>query len=366
MRRGVVLVNVICLLAALALLFGFTLLHTRQDYALGAAVFYANALLLFATRLPVDVVLGLGGNRRFAAFFLSTNVIILTIGFGIAADIESAKAITRFAYSAFYDELYVQMVEWYNKPVTVFSTHSIAAFASFVFFVGNVLLFGCGRRVFALLALAHLLILVLLKSVSAIGFLVLSILVLLIATRGVTRIATVVVLGVGLPLAFWQISDYLPILWRVVTATESGFLGRYAEGTALERTIDYILNYPLLPIGLTFDPGLFYGDSGFVEYVLRGSLPLLILMYAALWLFLARYVDSPRVRAGLFSCILLFETGYTMLTQPRAPGLLILLALTYVVSKQRVRNSDALPRSHHYASVRAAVATSEPVRLPHH
>lgn len=341
LRRGVDIRSLVLLAAALGLLFAFTLLSRREEYALGAALQYGTPLLLFAVRIPEDLAIGRSG-RRFIAFFGAMNVVLLLYGFGIAANVQGAKWLTHSIYSAFFDELYEQMVEWFNKPVTVFATHSIAAFAAFVLFLANLFLYRARRStVFLLFALLHLVILVLLKSVSAIGFLGLSLVILAVLQQGLLK-AFGVALLVCLGAAAWWNSSFLIDAWAILTSTGGGFLGRYAEGAPLERTIHFILQHPFAPIGLEFNRDVFYGDSGIVEYLVRGSVPLLLIMYAALWLFLRRSIDSFRVRLGVFSMILLFETGYTILTYYRTTGLLVLLCLTYVASREHT--SRSIPR----------------------
>jgi hypothetical protein len=354
-RRGVDVLGFVLLAAALGLLFAFTLLSRREEYALGAALQYGTPLLLFAVRIPPGMAMG-RGTGRFITFFLAVNFLLLIYGFAIAADVQSANLLTHSVYSAFYDQLYEHMVEWFHKPVTVFATHSIAAFAAFVLFLANLLLYRArGAAVFMVFAVSHLVILLLLKSVSAIGFLVLSVLVLALLQRGLPRTLGLSLIACACAAAWW----YGPLLrdtLNILTSTEGGFLGRYSEGAPLGRTIHYILQHPFAPIGLEFNRDVFYGDSGIIEYLVRGSVPLLLIVYASLWLFLRRFIDSFRVRLGVLCTIVLFETGYTILTYYRTTGLLVLLCLAYVASRYRDR-----PRFEKPAGARANTA---PVNAP--
>ena len=336
LRRGIDVLGLSLLAATLGLLFAFTLFSRREEYALGAALQYGAPLLLFASRIPPGMAMHRGA-ARFVAFFGAVNFILLIYGFAIASDVHSANLLTRSIYSAFYDQLYEHMVAWFHKPVTVFATHSIAAFAAFVLFLANLFLYrGRGDAVFLLFGLSQLVILVLLKSVSAIGFLGLSLVVLAVLQRGLLRALGFTLIVCAFAVAFWY-RQLLIDAWTILASTEGGFIGRYSEGAPLGRTIHYILQHPLAPIGLEFNRDVFYGDSGIIEYLVRGSVPLLLIMYASLWLFLRRFIDRVGVRLGVFSAIVLFETGYTILTYYRTTGLLVLLCLAYVASRPRLR-----------------------------
>jgi hypothetical protein len=108
----------------------------------------------------------------------------------------------------------------------------------------------------------------------------------------------------------------------------SGPLARYGRDGELRLAINYVYNHPLSPIGLTAGPlapmevvwtpfRFFIGDSGPLEYLLRGSIPLFFLIYFGLYRFLRRNLVLRSHAWGLFLAILLFESGFSVLSYPR-------------------------------------------------
>jgi hypothetical protein len=81
--------------------------------------------------------------------------------------------------------------------------------------------------------------------------------------------------------------------------------------------VEYLRNHPFSPVGASFREGFVFGDDGPVEYLLRGSVPFLLLIYGGLFYFLRRNVILRSHAYFLFAAILLFELGITTLTSLR-------------------------------------------------
>jgi hypothetical protein len=71
-----------------------------------------------------------------------------------------------------------------------------------------------------------------------------------------------------------------------------------------------------------FSPQLWYADSGPVEYILKGSFPLLFAVYTGAFLFFRRNLRSKRRAMFVFLVFLGFELGYTNLQYIRTQCLL--------------------------------------------
>src|SRR5260370_14093568 len=107
----------------------------------------------------------------------------------------------------------------------------------------------------------------------------------------------------------------------------------------------YLFDHSFSPIGLARSASgldvsspthFFVGDSGPVEYLLRGSVPLLFLIYLGLYGFLRRNLVSRAHSTILFFVILAFETGFSALDSSRTFFLLpfFVVYLNHIVTKR--------------------------------
>jgi amino acid transporter len=115
-------------------------------------------------------------------------------------------------------------------------------------------------------------------------------------------------------------TTFVPLVVRFLSSfgrEGAGFRGRYSESGNLQENIRHIFDDPLEPLGLSYDANFFFGDSGPVEYALRGSILLPFVIYGLFALFL--WVNARRVPGvgHLFMVTVLFEIGFTILTAPR-------------------------------------------------
>jgi hypothetical protein len=109
----------------------------------------------------------------------------------------------------------------------------------------------------------------------------------------------------------------------------AGLQSRYSTSGLLSGNLRYLNESPLSPIGLTYGPeDLFYGDSGIVLVMVRGSLPLLVLVYLGFWRCLNRNLRRRGDVLCLFLVTCAFEVGYTPLQLFRFTSLLPFLIVT--------------------------------------
>ena len=70
----------------------------------------------------------------------------------------------------------------------------------------------------------------------------------------------------------------------------------------LGGNLRYLNEAPFSPIGFTYGPeDLFYGDSGSILMLVRGSLPLLVMVYLAYGRFLVRNLPPAPTSAACSS-----------------------------------------------------------------
>jgi len=82
--------------------------------------------------------------------------------------------------------------------------------------------------------------------------------------------------------------------------------------------LQYLQQHPFSPVGASFREGFMFGDNGPVEYILRGSVLFLLLIYGGLFYFLRRNLILRFHANFLFAAIVLFELGITTLITLRA------------------------------------------------
>jgi len=265
-----------------------------------------------------------------AAFFL-TNIIWIVCGAAVLVGNEWVGGVLTAWYSDFYPELLPGMLSL-HKPIFTFGTHSLAGVFTYLFFWLNWETFKVRRSIWSLVfALSQLVLLLGLTSYTSFAFLALGITqvtVWLWKNNRPALLALAACLVVAGFLAGGLVVEQVYELWQnpqisaVVFTNESGPLGRYRAGGFLSGTIGYLWNHPFSPIGLTLPSFLFLGDSGPLQYLVRGSVPLLFLIYFGLYKFF-RYNSPSRNHALLlFLVCLAFETGFDALPYFRTQFLL--------------------------------------------
>lgn len=269
--------------------------------------------------------------------FVLVNLLNLAGGIAILVGSEwMAEFLPRYYWTAL-DELVPSMVAL-HKPVLTFGTHSLAGCFIYLFFWMNWEEFRLrGRRLSLLFALGNFVLLLGLTSFTALGFAALAFSQIaicswkrnpkFIAAAALCVIALISILGRAFA---EQIADLgeLPQIAdaRFLNSDFSGPVSRYGPDGTLRPAMNYLFDNPFSPIGLArsapgdgqppispFSPsGFFIGDSGTLEYILRGSVPLLLLIYFGFYRFLRRNLSLHSHALLLFIVVILFETGFEM------------------------------------------------------
>ena len=323
----------ITLLSIVPLLLVFTYTSNLHIYTFGALTGYSVLSILLITnlreiRLPSSI---------FYLFGL-VNVINILLGVSILAGSNFVRQILVTHYSIYYPELVPNML-FFRKPVLTFGTHSIAAFFLYLFFYSNLQTYRLrGRKLFLIFAFCYLFLAAALLSVSGLVLAVIGFLQLFwllwssVRRRWFWGGALLGVLGL---IAGFQLLGSIIKNWAdvregakvIITSSDSGFLGRFASKGTLLYSMEYLRYHPFSPVGVADREGLMFQDSGFVEYLLRGSIILVLLVYGGLFFFLKRSLLSRADATWLFLVILGFELGFTALTNFRALYLLPFLVV---------------------------------------
>jgi hypothetical protein len=224
-------------------------------------------------------------------------------------------------YSAYYDALVPNMMRA-GKPVGPFATHSIAALFYYLFFFLHLRSFSVLPRHYSLaLALCFLATMYLLRSNAGLAFTAIGLAQLLFVLSR-SRVAKAKIYAVAIAAAAglfaWIYRDAIEaVIVPILSSNVNGLAGRFSQSGALRANIAFIWARPFSPVGFAQKTELFYGDCGYVEMLMRGSLPLLIATYGGLVSFLRRNLLSKYDARYLLIAIGVMELGFANLTALR-------------------------------------------------
>jgi hypothetical protein len=304
------------------------------------------AFSLVAMLLALDLRRVRPGRFAYACFVLA-NVLNIACGIAILAGNEWIGHLLSNFYSEFYPELVPAMLSL-HKPVLTFANHSVAGFFIYLFFWLNWETYQRDRNKLALgFALSELVLLLALASFTSLTFSVLAVIQIGVwlwnrsrKTFAATILCTLLLVLIGGRLLQDQIGslEELQIGVERLNNAISGPVARYGpDGNVLNTTVGYLVRHPLSPIGFAPPISADVIDSGTVEYLVRGSVPLLVLVYLGLYQFLRHNLPSRVHVLTLFLAIVMFETGFTTLIYYRTACLLsfIVIWLNQIASKPR-------------------------------
>jgi hypothetical protein len=274
--------------------------------------------------------------------FVLANSINIAFGFAILIGSEWVSGFLSRYYWSFHPDLLPGML-MLHKPVLTLGTHASAGLFLYLFFWVNWEAYKVSHRLLAFaFAFSHVVLLVGLTSFSSLtfGLLALTQMGAWLWKHERKLLTTTALCGTVLfAIVLRQFSNEIDVLrnspelgTKVLNSSISGPLGRYGAGGSSRKGIDYLIDHPLSPIGFGTPPYLAggstaLGDSGPLEYLLRGSLPLLALMYFGLYRFLRFNLASRHHARMLFLVIVAFETGFSLLIYVRTLYLLPFLVV---------------------------------------
>lgn len=332
------------------LLLLFTVLSPLNGTALGAIVPY----LVFVTVLSVDFRRVALNTASIKVFVLSASVILL-FGWGIVTETTALIEFQQSHYQMFYDDLFEQMVGWSSKPVSVYATHSLAAFAYFAFSMTFFAMARFEKRVRVQLVwlafgLGFFALIPWLVSTTAVGLLFIGFAILLFQLVRLRRyfLLTWIVFFVFIGGLLYgnMIIGFINVVFNfdeLFNSAGNGFSGRFSAGSRLSSTYQYLLENYFWPIGLSNDTRLGFGDNFIAEYVLRLSPIGYILILVMLYKFLRKNLQSKKTAISFFVFFLIGDQGYPLLTSFRfifmLPVLIIMwngMQQPFVASRRKI------------------------------
>jgi len=329
-RRGGVLSSfaVVNGLAINVILLTCTLFSPLTDMAYGGYLSILLLSVLFCVNVK-DIQLTPTARRIFDV----ANAINLTLAALQLLQVPMVTQLLRANYAFGYDELVPLMLQE-GKPVLTFGSHSLAGFFFYLLFYVTLQTFIATRSKLNLVfAFCYLALLIPMHSFTALVFTGLAVVQLVLcfqwnktAIAGLIAAALVVATLVVSP---QLVSDFKEDMIEVSQSQGNGLLGRYSEFGGLAANFEFIASHPFRPIGLGKSWRLWYSDSGPAEYILKGSLPLLVAVYMGAFLFFRKNLRSKREALFLYLVFLSFEVGYSNLeyirTQYFLPFLMVYL-----------------------------------------
>jgi hypothetical protein len=276
-------------------------------------------------------------SRLVTGSFVLVNLLNIAGGIAILVGSQWISDFLPKYYWTSYPELVPSMVAL-HKPVLTFGSHSLAGLFIYLFFWVNWEDHRlCRNRLALFFAMSNFILLVGLTSFTSFGFAVLA---LAQMCKGVWEQNRKIVIAIALciaaliPLAVRVFADQIDIFIQLPELAEktmlntetNGPLSRYGPDGALRAAMTYLFDHPLSPIGLTRSGPAFaidspshflIADSGPLEYMLRGSVPLLFLIYYGLYRFLRHNLVMRIHGTVFFSVIIVFEVGFSALDSSR-------------------------------------------------
>jgi hypothetical protein len=272
------------------------------------------------------------------ATFKIVNILYIVWGVGIVLGSDFVRQFTITWYAQFYEYLLPTMLDL-HKPVLAFATHSLASFFAYLLFWLNWQNYSATRSrlalTFSICYVGFLFALTSFTSFVLAGLALTQLAVWLwersrrVLVLGVVGLCAILFLAAGIladeVARFRAAAPYAAA--ALLNSDKSGPLARYGNQGDRKESISFLLEHPLSPVGYTNPPFLFFADSGPLEYMLRGSVPFLCLVYGGLYLFLQYNSPSRKYALMLFLVVLAFELGFVSLTYFRTLLLLPFLAI---------------------------------------
>lgn len=308
--------SLVLMVLFLCLLLLFTILSPLNDFTPGAFLPYLGMAAVLSLRVP-----DMASNLSIRLFHFCSFVLI-ALGFGVIYEVSFVRELLHNYYQAYYEELYANMIIYHKKPVGPFSTHSVAAFAYFLFAVLYFSLYralSAGKLWYLLFSCAFVFLLFNLRSFSSLVLIVLLVTLFLYLELRDGRWQAVVVffLGVISILMLVDVAPMIEAIANVLSSEGNGLRGRYSENTRLSGTYEYVSTNFISAVGLTSSPDIAFGDNFIADYVLRASAFGYLIVLVSSFLFLSASINGLGACFFAFFLLLLSDLGFPALTNYR-------------------------------------------------
>lgn len=319
--------QILLVLFGISLLLIFSLLTYISDNSIlfGIKEFLAFFFMLMILGYRFKFV---HATKLWKLIFYIASLIIVLAGFGMLLGNSLVWNFFATHYVNHYSYVYEEF-EMLRKPVTFFAANSITCpIYFFMFFIWELCESKTNKIISIFFRVSFIILILGCFNNSAILFLgLITLYYLTNSTEKLNsktlfiRIAIVVIV-----MAFLMIN--ISKIEGILFSQANGILGRYSSSGAgtLRETVQYILDLNL-PIGCMLVHNLYITDSGFVVYILRGSLLFAIIIYYLLKTSMDYSMPNQFVSRFMFISILLAEIGYPILIAQRFMPLLLFFFL---------------------------------------
>lgn len=327
-RRGLLSLLILVLMVI------FTFASPFSSVAWGGFIPYVFILAILLTSFKADAdEYDQSFDLLLIGILVLINIFIFVIGFGTVLNFQQVIDLQSSFYQSIGDELFEHMVIWYSKPVTVFGSHSTAAFMYLIFFVVNLKLIqviGVNKKLKILIAffcVQYFALNLFLISNSSYVVAILMMAAVLFSARSSVRIGLSLLI---LILAFMLgVNETVQIDFEIVRSDGNGLYARYSQGGRLQGTYNYLMESYFRPIGFTYDSSINLGDNFIAEYIVKISIVGYILLLFLLWSWLRLHL-SLKDSIVVLMFILMTDLAYPMLVYDRFAKLLPFFVLLWI------------------------------------
>lgn len=334
--------NIIIAFLINVVLWGSTAFTPLSSYAFGNSIYYLLFSLLICINLKGEDLLP--KNKGLVINLVHTTILILCL----LIIVQNQTIIGFFInnYSLYYQDMMPYALAM-KKPVIMFAAHSIAGFFLYLLFYMCFTMYKKeGKLIQLVFSILYVWFIFNLSSNGGYIFFSVATIQLMyyfIKYKTLKAFGLISIISVSALFVLEEVMNvfnkYSTIISRTLSSDQNGISGRYSNDGILSGNIDYIKDNIFMPVGFGNSPDLFFGDSGLMEYMLRGSIPLVILMYAGLFLFLKRNLYSNYSVVIVLVAILIMDFGAQTLLSFRTlfilPFLIIYLNDIHI---RKVRN----------------------------
>lgn len=306
-------------LLLISLLIIMTFLSPFNQVTPGAFLPYLTFVLICSVK--IDQLILSKSQQKFL-FFLATFVVLLCFMafFRVAFVVDIQES-----YYQMFPDLYKFMMMWANKPVLMFSTHSVAGFAYFLiavcFFAAYINKKELKNRWILLwVSIAYSVTLALLLSNTGLALLALMLIIYLfyffrhgnpkIALLGLMIIMMLVVYFID-PITN-VVQSVASTLFDVLSRKENGLMARFSVDSRLGGSIMYLVSSPFIGVGITNGGDIAFGDSFYSEYMLRLSVFGFFLVAFVTYGYLYVNTQSARYFTLLATLVFIADLGYPL------------------------------------------------------
>ncbi len=316
-----------------------TLFSPFTEIAYGGYLSFLLLSTLFCVNVK-DIRLTVTARRIFDV----ANAINLTLATLVLFQVPEVTKFLRYNYAYGYEGLVPSMLEE-GKPVIIFGSHSLAGFFFYLLFYVTLQTFIANRSKLNLIfAFGYLALLIPLYSFTSLVFAGVAVVQLVLCFKAhktaIVGIIATALLVATVVVAPQLISDFKDGMIEVSQREGNGLLGRYSEFGGLAANFEFIANNPFRPIGLGLSWRLWNSDSGPAGYMLKGSFPLLVTVYAGAFMFFRKNLRSRSEALFLYLVFLSFEVGYSNFQYSRTQYFLPFL-MVYLNSLERPTSANS-------------------------